>query len=216
MAKLIAAELGGDVDVVLVRKLRAPGNPEFAVGAIEESGWAFIAAHAHDAGADDAYLEREKQAQMETIRRRRIEYTAHRAAHRPGRTHRDRRRRRPRHRLHHDRRAARAASARTRRSWSVRFRSRPPTRSSGWRRMPTRSLCLETPFDFSRGRAVLPRVPPGRGRGGHRVPRSCYSARAARSTSDRGHRPRSVEQAPAGRPSTSGPLARADPTLTDS
>ena len=67
------------MDVVLVRKLRAPGNPEFAVGAIEESGWAFIAPHAREAGADDAYLEREKQAQMETIRRRRTEYTAHRA-----------------------------------------------------------------------------------------------------------------------------------------
>jgi predicted phosphoribosyltransferase len=78
MAKLIAEELGGDVDVVLVRKLRAPGNPEFAVGAIEESGWAFVAPHAREAGADEAYLEREKQAQMETIRRRRIEYTAHR------------------------------------------------------------------------------------------------------------------------------------------
>jgi predicted phosphoribosyltransferase len=78
MARLIAQELGGEVDVVLVRKLRAPGNPEFAVGAIEESGWAFIAPHARDAGADDAYLEREKQTQMETIRRRRIEYTAHR------------------------------------------------------------------------------------------------------------------------------------------
>ena len=43
MARLIADELGGEVDVVLVRKLRAPGNPEFAIGAIEESGWAFIA-----------------------------------------------------------------------------------------------------------------------------------------------------------------------------
>lgn len=79
MAKLIAEALGGDVDVVLVRKLRAPGNPEFAVGAIEESGWAFVAPHAREAGADDAYLECEKQAQMQTIRRRRAEYTAHRA-----------------------------------------------------------------------------------------------------------------------------------------
>jgi predicted phosphoribosyltransferase len=79
MARLIAEELGGDVDVVLVRKLRAPGNPEFAVGAIEESGWAFVAPHAREAGADEPYLEREKRVQMETIRRRRTEYTAHRA-----------------------------------------------------------------------------------------------------------------------------------------
>jgi putative phosphoribosyl transferase len=79
MAKVIAEELDGEVDVVLVRKLRAPANPELAVGAIEESGWAFIAPHAGETGADGSYLEREKQAQMETIRRRRTEYTAHRA-----------------------------------------------------------------------------------------------------------------------------------------
>jgi predicted phosphoribosyltransferase len=78
MARLIAEELEGEVDVVLVRKLRAPGNPEFAVGAIEESGWAFVAPHARSAGADEAYLEAEKQVQMETIRKRRAEYTAHR------------------------------------------------------------------------------------------------------------------------------------------
>ena len=35
MAKIIADELGGEVDVVLVRKLRAPGNPEFAIGAVD-------------------------------------------------------------------------------------------------------------------------------------------------------------------------------------
>lgn len=79
MARLIAEELDGELDVVLVRKLRAPGNPEFAVGAVEESGWAFIAPHAASVGADAAYLEREKQAQMETIRRRRTQYTAHRS-----------------------------------------------------------------------------------------------------------------------------------------
>jgi predicted phosphoribosyltransferase len=79
MAMLIAEEPNGQLDVVLVRKLRAPGNPEFAVGAIEESGWAFVAPHAREAGADEAYLDREKQAQMETIRRRRAQYTAHRA-----------------------------------------------------------------------------------------------------------------------------------------
>ena len=109
MARLIAEELGGEVDVVLVRKLRAPGNPEFAVGAIEESGWAFIAPHAREAGADDAYLEREKQAQMETIRTAPQRVHGPPRAHRSGGPHRDRRRRRARHRLHHDRRAARAA-----------------------------------------------------------------------------------------------------------
>ena len=78
MARIIAEQLDGEVDVVLVRKLRAPGNPEFAVGAVEESGWAFIAPHATAVGADEAYIEREKAGQIELIRARRREYTAHR------------------------------------------------------------------------------------------------------------------------------------------
>jgi len=79
MACLIAEALQGEVDVVLVRKLRAPENPEFAVGAVEESGWSFIAPHAGPAGADQAYLEGEKQAQIELIRQRRAQYTGHRS-----------------------------------------------------------------------------------------------------------------------------------------
>ncbi|MBA3757015.1 MAG: phosphoribosyltransferase, partial [Nitrosomonas sp.] len=39
MAKVIAQQLNGEMDVVLVRKLRAPGNPEFAIGSVDESGW---------------------------------------------------------------------------------------------------------------------------------------------------------------------------------
>jgi len=38
IAALIARELGGELDLVLVRKLHAPGAPEFAVGAVDESG----------------------------------------------------------------------------------------------------------------------------------------------------------------------------------
>jgi predicted phosphoribosyltransferase len=75
MGKVIADALGGDLDVVLVRKLRAPGNPEFAIGAIDETGWADIAGYAASAGASAEYIEREKAAQLETIRRRRAEYT---------------------------------------------------------------------------------------------------------------------------------------------
>lgn len=75
MAKLIAEELGGEVDVVLVRKLRAPGNPEFALGAIDESGWAYLGDYVPMTGANGAYLEREKQEQLDTIRKRRAQYT---------------------------------------------------------------------------------------------------------------------------------------------
>jgi predicted phosphoribosyltransferase len=75
MGKVLADELGGELDVVLVRKLRSPFSPEFAVGAIDESGWTYIADHAARSGADAAYLEREKQAQLETLRKRRAQYT---------------------------------------------------------------------------------------------------------------------------------------------
>ena len=76
MARVIADALGGEVDVVLVRKLGAPLNPEFAIGSIDESGWAYVADYAASAGADAAYIEREKQSQLEVLRKRRREYTA--------------------------------------------------------------------------------------------------------------------------------------------
>ncbi len=79
MGKVIAAALGGELDVVLVKKLRAPFSPEFAVGAIDESGWAYVAPHARAAGADAAYLAREQQAQLALLRQRRAQYTPARA-----------------------------------------------------------------------------------------------------------------------------------------
>jgi putative phosphoribosyl transferase len=75
MAKTIAEKLNGEFDVVLVRKLRAPSNPEFAIGSVDESGWTYIADYAESAGADEAYVASEKQAQMDTIRKRRAQYT---------------------------------------------------------------------------------------------------------------------------------------------
>ena len=75
MARIVADALGGEVDVVLVRKLRAPYNPEFAVGSIDESGWTYIADYAGQAGATTEYLEAEKKTQMETMRNRRAQYT---------------------------------------------------------------------------------------------------------------------------------------------
>jgi predicted phosphoribosyltransferase len=79
MARVIADALHGEVDVVLVRKLGAPGNPEFAVGSVDESGWAYVADYAASVGADERYLEAEKQRQLEVMRKRRAQYTAARA-----------------------------------------------------------------------------------------------------------------------------------------
>ncbi len=79
MAREIAHALGGEVDVVLVRKLRAPGNREFAIGAIDESGWSYLNPEASLVGVSSDYLQAEKEAQLATIRERRALYTGHRA-----------------------------------------------------------------------------------------------------------------------------------------
>ncbi len=78
MGRLIADALGGDLDVVLVKKLGAPDNPELAVGAVEESGWFTVAEYAGDLGATSEYLTREAARQLSTLRSRRARYTPHR------------------------------------------------------------------------------------------------------------------------------------------
>lgn len=75
MAKVIAERLGGDFDVVLVRKLRAPWQPELAIGSIDETGWTYLAPFAASTGADAQHIEQEKRKQLETIRQRRAQYT---------------------------------------------------------------------------------------------------------------------------------------------
>ncbi|MGA8148428.1 MAG: phosphoribosyltransferase family protein [Gallionellaceae bacterium] len=82
MAKIIAADLEGEMDVVLVRKLRAPGNPELAIGAMDETGWSYLAEYAMDM-ADSRYLEAEKERQLEVMRQRRAQYTPVRPPHDP-------------------------------------------------------------------------------------------------------------------------------------
>ena len=80
IGKIVADRLGGDLDVVLTRKLGAPGNPEFAVGAVDETGWTYLADYAESAGATREYVAREVAAEMETMRRRRAQYTPARPA----------------------------------------------------------------------------------------------------------------------------------------
>jgi len=79
MGATLAHELEGQIDVVLVKKLRAPGSPELAVGAVDETGWTYVAPHAATAGADAAYLAKERAAQLELLRKRRAQYTPARA-----------------------------------------------------------------------------------------------------------------------------------------
>jgi predicted phosphoribosyltransferase len=73
MARLIGDALGGDLDVVLVRKLRAPGQPELAIGAVDEAG-TILKGHYFEAVPDD-YIREEVRAQQEILRMRRASYT---------------------------------------------------------------------------------------------------------------------------------------------
>lgn len=68
----LARGLGAELDVVLSRKLRAPHQPELALGAVSEDGDVYLnhfASAMTDVG--DAYIEAERQRQLAEIARRR-------------------------------------------------------------------------------------------------------------------------------------------------
>jgi hypothetical protein len=69
---VLAQKLGAELDIVLSRKLRAPGQPEFAIGAISEDGQIYINPQvAHDLGSYEDYLDQERRHQLSEIARRR-------------------------------------------------------------------------------------------------------------------------------------------------
>ena len=72
LAAILAKELDAELDVVLTHKLGAPGNPEYAIGAVAESGWSHIQYRSPD--VDDAYVRTETAAQLERLRERRQRY----------------------------------------------------------------------------------------------------------------------------------------------
>ncbi len=75
MGKIVADALGGELDVVLVRKLSVPGSPEYAIGAVDETGWSHVSDDAAFAGASPEYLKHAVAVELETMRRRRAQYT---------------------------------------------------------------------------------------------------------------------------------------------
>ncbi len=78
MGKIIAAELGGELDVVLVHKLGSPGNPEYAMGAVSERGALTTAAYAQHLAVTPGYLQEEVRHQTRLLEHRRKLYTPHR------------------------------------------------------------------------------------------------------------------------------------------
>jgi len=72
LGAILAEELHADLDVVLSRKLRMPGNPELAVGAICEKGNVYLNIPQDELTPDlEAYLKREREHQLAEIARRR-------------------------------------------------------------------------------------------------------------------------------------------------
>jgi putative phosphoribosyl transferase len=75
IADTIADELHADLDVVLTRKLAAPGNAELAIGAVSEHGELLTQqAIADSVGADHEYIEQEADRQLAEIEERRQQY----------------------------------------------------------------------------------------------------------------------------------------------
>jgi predicted phosphoribosyltransferase len=65
VAAEVAKALGADLDVIIAGKLRAPYNPELAIGAITEDGHVFVSKMAiRSLRVTDEYLEREKNERL--------------------------------------------------------------------------------------------------------------------------------------------------------
>src|SRR5262249_50230457 len=69
---VLAQELGAELDIVLARKLRSPNYPEFALGAVSETGEVYLNEHlgAADVIGLEDYLTIERRTQIEEIARR--------------------------------------------------------------------------------------------------------------------------------------------------
>lgn len=78
MGRVLADELGGELDVVLVRKIGAPFQPELALGAIDEHGQVHWTPGLGPEGASSSWLERAKREQLDLMRKRRERYGARR------------------------------------------------------------------------------------------------------------------------------------------
>lgn len=72
LGAVLARDLEADLDVILSRKLRAPGSPELAMGAISEKGQIYLNPEAEEmAGLLADYVTQERHQQMAEIERSR-------------------------------------------------------------------------------------------------------------------------------------------------
>lgn len=71
VAAEVARRLNGDLDVLVARKLRAPNQPELAIGAVTADGGEFLnEGIVRDLRVSEEYLAEERRLRMEEARRR--------------------------------------------------------------------------------------------------------------------------------------------------
>src|SRR5689334_21071010 len=76
MGRVIADALHGELDVVQVRKIGAPGNAEFAIGSVSEFGGVYLSDAARMMNIDRAFIDAVAKRELETMKRRRASYSA--------------------------------------------------------------------------------------------------------------------------------------------
>lgn len=75
MAKILAQRLQGDFDVVLVHKIGAPDDPEFAIGSVSEFGSLYRSEAIEHYEIPNGYVERQAHEEISKLRKRRVSYS---------------------------------------------------------------------------------------------------------------------------------------------
>lgn len=75
----VAEELGAPLDIIVPRKIGAPGNPELAIGAVTQDGSLMLDPRLVEIlGVPEGYIEEEARRQMDEIARRMSKYRGER------------------------------------------------------------------------------------------------------------------------------------------
>ena len=151
VAAPVARSLHAPLDVLLVRKLGLPGQPELAMGAIAGVGGAVEVVRndrvVAEAGVSAEQFDRVLADQVRDASRSGAALPAWTRSSGGGSPRRPRRRR-PGHRLDDARRGRRRCAGAGRRPWSSPFRSARPSSCRSLAREVDRLICLRQPHDF--------------------------------------------------------------------
>ncbi|AZH25650.1 phosphoribosyltransferase [Haloplanus aerogenes] len=81
LGRAVADALDAPLDIVVASKIGAPGNPEYAIGAVASDGSVWLDDEAIGRlGVSDAYVERERAAEIEAAREKASRYRGDRTA----------------------------------------------------------------------------------------------------------------------------------------